>query len=158
MIKTNKMTKTNKMKDMPVNQLMVQMGIPMILSMALQAVYNIVDSAFVGKSFICAMRIISISFIFAGINIAYQGIYQALDAGMESLVVSLLRQLIIILPLAGIFSMLVRNGHAGISLIWWAFPITELISCVVGYGLLKKMNLRIYSEQAKSLADEAVKS
>lgn len=110
------------------------------------------------ESFICAMRIISISFIFAGINIAYQGIYQALDAGMESLVVSLLRQLIIILPLAGIFSMLVRNGHAGISLIWWAFPITELISCVVGYGLLKKMNLRIYSEQAKSLADEAVKS
>ena len=34
---------------MPVNQLMVQMGIPMILSMALQAVYNIVDSAFVGN-------------------------------------------------------------------------------------------------------------
>ena len=34
---------------MPVNKLMVQMGIPMILSMALQAVYNIVDSAFVGN-------------------------------------------------------------------------------------------------------------
>ena len=38
------------------------------------------------------MRIISISFIFAGINVAYQGIYQALDGGMESLVISLLRQ------------------------------------------------------------------
>ena len=37
------------MKDMPVNKLMIQMGIPMILSMALQAVYNIVDSAFVGN-------------------------------------------------------------------------------------------------------------
>ena len=37
------------MKEMPVNKLMVQMGIPMILSMALQAVYNIVDSAFVGN-------------------------------------------------------------------------------------------------------------
>ncbi len=34
---------------MPVNKLMIQMGIPMILSMALQAVYNIVDSAFVGN-------------------------------------------------------------------------------------------------------------
>ena len=44
-----KMTKSNKMKDMPVNKLMIQMGIPMILSMALQAVYNIVDSAFVGN-------------------------------------------------------------------------------------------------------------
>ena len=39
----------NKMKDMPVGKLMIQMGIPMILSMALQAVYNIVDSAFVGN-------------------------------------------------------------------------------------------------------------
>ena len=43
------MPESNKMKDMPVNKLMVQMGIPMILSMALQAVYNIVDSAFVGN-------------------------------------------------------------------------------------------------------------
>ncbi len=43
------MTESNKMKEMPVNKLMVQMGIPMILSMALQAVYNIVDSAFVGN-------------------------------------------------------------------------------------------------------------
>ena len=40
------MAESNKMKDMPVNKLMIQMGIPMILSMALQAVYNIVDSAF----------------------------------------------------------------------------------------------------------------
>ena len=39
----------NKMKDMPVGKLMIQMGIPMILSMALQAMYNIVDSAFVGN-------------------------------------------------------------------------------------------------------------
>lgn len=64
--------------------------------------------------FISAMRIISISFLFAGINIAYQGIYQALDGGMESLVISLLRQLIIILPLAGIFSVFVRNGQMGV--------------------------------------------
>ena len=44
-----KLAESNKMKDMPVNKLMIQMGIPMILSMALQAVYNIVDSAFVGN-------------------------------------------------------------------------------------------------------------
>ena len=43
------MAESNKMKDMPVNKLMIRMGIPMILSMALQAVYNIVDSAFVGN-------------------------------------------------------------------------------------------------------------
>lgn len=89
--------------------------------------------------FIGAMRIISISFLFAGINVAYQGIYQALKGGMESLVISLLRQLIIILPLAGIFSVFVRNGQMGISLIWWAFPITELLACIAGYVFLKKI-------------------
>ncbi len=89
--------------------------------------------------FIQAMRIISISFIFAGINVAYQGIYQALDGGIESLAISLLRQLVIILPLAGIFSVFVKNGHAGVLLIWWAFPITEIIACIVGYVFLKKI-------------------
>ena len=89
--------------------------------------------------FISAMRIISISFLFAGINVAYQGIYQALNGGLESLVISLLRQLVVILPLAGVFSMLVQNGQTGVSLIWWAFPITELIACVVGYVFLKRM-------------------
>ena len=89
--------------------------------------------------FIGAMRIISISFIFAGINVAYQGIFQALDGGIESLVISLLRQLIIILPLAGIFSVFVRNGQMGVSLIWWAFPITEFVACLVGYVFLSRI-------------------
>ncbi len=89
--------------------------------------------------FIGAMRIISISFVFAGINVAYQGIYQALDGGLQSLVISLLRQMVIILPLAGIFSAFVRNGQADISLIWWAFPITELIACLVGYEMCQKI-------------------
>ena len=44
------MAESNKMKEMPVNKLMVQMGIPMILSMALQAVYNIVDKVYEGDA------------------------------------------------------------------------------------------------------------
>ena len=98
--------------------------------------------------FIGAMRIISISFIFAGINVAYQGIYQALDGGLESLVISLLRQLIVILPLAGIFSIFVRNGQMRVSLIWGAFPITEMIACLVGYAMLT----RIRKNKVKSLS------
>lgn len=89
--------------------------------------------------FVGAMRIISISFLFAGINVAYQGIYQALDGGMESLVISLLRQMIIILPLAEIFSALVKNGQAGVSLIWWAFPITEFAACLLGCVFLRRI-------------------
>lgn len=89
--------------------------------------------------FVGAMRIISISFLFAGINVAYQGIYQALDGGMESLIISLLRQMIIILPLAEIFSVLVKNGQAGVSLIWWAFPITEFAACLLGCVFLRRI-------------------
>ena len=98
--------------------------------------------------FIWAMRIISVSFIFAGINVAYQGIYQALDGGIESLIISLIRQLVLILPLAGIFSIFVRNGQMGVSLIWWAFPITEIVACLVGYVFLK----RIIKDRVESLS------
>ncbi len=91
------------------------------------------------KYFTAAMRIISVSFIFAGINIAYQGIFQALNGGTESLVISLIRQFVIVLPLAYIFSIFVRNGQADISLIWWAFPITEVFACLVGYIFLRRI-------------------
>ena len=32
-----------------------------------------------------------------------------------------------------------RNGQMGVSLIWWAFPITEVTSCLVGYVFLNKI-------------------
>ena len=116
----------------------------MIVGMAITEVFpgvfaGLFNAGSSREYFIGAMRIISISFIFAGINVAYQGIYQALNSGIQSLVISLLRQFVIILPLAGIFSIFVRNGQAGVSLIWWAFPITELAACLVGYGFLKKI-------------------
>ena len=41
--------KQNKMETMPIRKLLLSMGIPMIISMVLQAVYNIVDSAFVSN-------------------------------------------------------------------------------------------------------------
>lgn len=89
--------------------------------------------------FISAVRIISISFVFAGINIAFQGVYQALNGGMESLVVSLLRQAILILPLAWEFSKLVIQYDMDVSLIWYAFVITEVLSCVVGWVFLRRI-------------------
>lgn len=82
--------------------------------------------------FIQAMRIVSISFIFAGANVAFQAIYQALGSGIQSLVISLLRQFVLILPLAGLFAGFVKSGQAGVSLIWWSFPVTEILTCVVG--------------------------
>lgn len=89
--------------------------------------------------FISVIRIISISFLFAGVNIAFQGVYQALNGGMESLVVSLLRQAILILPLAWGFSKLVIQYDMDVSLIWYAFVITEVLSCVVGWVFLRRI-------------------
>ena len=126
---------------------LIYTGIMMILGVLITEIFpgafaTLFNAGQSREYFISAMRIISISFIFAGINIAYQGIYQALEGGIASLVISLLRQMVIILPLAGIFSVAVRNGHMGVSLIWWAFPITEIIACLVGYAFLKRIEKR----------------
>ena len=92
------------------------------------------------KLCISAMRIVSISFIFAGMNIAYQGIYQALDSGLESLVISLLRQAVIILPLAYVFSNIALGDASLTWLIWLSFPITEIVSSAVAYLLMKRIH------------------
>ena len=57
------------------------------------------------------MRLFLISFIFAGINVAYQGIYQALDGGIESLVISLLRQLVTAIAAGRNFSIFLRRRN-----------------------------------------------
>ncbi|MDE7312776.1 MAG: MATE family efflux transporter [Eubacterium sp.] len=71
---------------------------------------------------VLAAKIIATGFLFAGGNIAIQGVFQALGCGMDSLIVSLLRLCIVVLPLAWLFARL-ENADA---MIWWAFPIAEL--------------------------------
>lgn len=95
---------------------------------------------------ISAMRIISISFIFAGTNIAFQGIFQALEGGIESLVVSLCRQFIFVLPVAWFFAQLIQKSPNSSWLVWSTFPIAEIISAVIAFLLMlricKKLNLK----------------
>lgn len=95
---------------------------------------------------ISAMRIISISFIFAGTNIAFQGIFQALEGGIESLVVSLCRQFIFVLPVAWFFAQLIQKSPDSSWLVWSTFPIAEIISAVIAFILMlricKKLNLK----------------
>lgn len=85
---------------------------------------------------ILAMRIISIGFIAAGINIAAQGIFQALEAGTSSLIISLLRLLVIPLPLAWALSGLPNATDV----VWWAFPAGEAAAAVVAILLLLRVN------------------
>ena len=92
---------------------------------------------------ISAMRIISISFVFAGANIAFQGVFQALDGGLESLILSLCRQLIFVLPVAWLFARLVRQAVAGSWLVWTTFPIAEIVSVLIACLLMRRINKRI---------------
>lgn len=91
---------------------------------------------------ILATRIIAAGFLFAGGNIALQGVFQALGCGLESLVVSLLRLCIIVLPLAWIFAQL---GNAQF-MIWWAFPIAELVALLVAVVCMWRVNKLIIND------------
>lgn len=87
---------------------------------------------------IYAIRIISISFIFAGANIAFQGIFQALDSGIESLVVSICRQFLFVLPVAWIFSYIIIHFSGSSWLIWITFLIAEMVSAFIACILMKR--------------------
>lgn len=89
-----------------------------------------------------AIRIISAGFLFAGGNIAIQGIFQALGCGISSLVVSLLRLCVIVLPLAWLFTTFENAAF----LIWFAFPAAELAALVVAAVLMVRADKRIISE------------
>ncbi len=88
---------------------------------------------------ISAMHIISISFVFAGINIAFQGVFQALDGGAESLAVSVCRQLIFVFPPALLFASMARTD-AGLSwTLWTIFPFAEILTAVLAVLLYRRL-------------------
>ena len=89
-----------------------------------------------------ALRIISLSFIFAGYCIIVGSVFQALGNGVYSLIVSATRQLVFILPLAYIFAKVF-----GLSMVWWSISIAEISSLVLTTILF----VRIYREKIKPL-------
>lgn len=85
---------------------------------------------------VLAARIIAAGFLFAGRNIAVQGVFQALGCGLNSLIVSLLRLCVVVLPLAWLFTKLENATY----MIWWAFPIAELVALAVAATLMVQAN------------------
>lgn len=81
-----------------------------------------------------ALRIISTYFIFEGFCLTSQAGFQALGQGSTSLVSSLVRQIVILLPLAFALSL---TGN--LSLVWFAFPITGAIGLIVCIVLWKRL-------------------
>lgn len=88
---------------------------------------------------ISAMRLISLSFLFAGANVAFQGIFQALDSGLESLIISICRQLLFVLPVAGGFAALMDYSIDGVWLVWLTFLIAEGLSAALSCVFMKRI-------------------
>ena len=79
-----------------------------------------------------ALRRISISFLFAGFCIVSGSTCQALDRSVNSLFVSILRQVVALIPAAWLLS---KTGD--VNMVWWAFPIAEVISLVASVFFLR---------------------
>lgn len=90
-----------------------------------------------------AMRIVSLSFLFAGANIAFQGVFQAVDAGLQSLIISVCRQIVFVLPVAWAFSLLARQSASYTWTIWLTFIIAEGISTVIGIIFMMQINKKV---------------
>lgn len=91
-----------------------------------------------------ALRTISISFLFAGFCIVFSSMFQALGNGMYSLIVSVCRQLLVLLPCAYVLA-----AVAGLDAVWWSFPIAESVSIIISVILYKK----IYREKIEPLGE-----
>ncbi|MBS6644140.1 MAG: MATE family efflux transporter [Clostridiaceae bacterium] len=91
-----------------------------------------------------ALRLISISFLFAGYCIIVGSVFQALGNGIYSLIVSVARQLVCILPLAYLFA-----NNFGLNSVWYAFPMAEIIAAVLSTVLFRL----IYREKIKKLPE-----
>ena len=83
------------------------------------------------------MRIVSLGFLFAGLCIAFQGVFQALECGVESLVISLCRQVLFVLPPVWALTRLV-TGPENVSLVWWPLALGEAATLVVALVLYQK--------------------
>ena len=81
-----------------------------------------------------ALRIISLNFVFAGFCIVASSVYQAFGNGLLSLITAVSRQLLVLLPVAYGLS-LFRN----VNLIWWSFPIAEVVSVALNVVFLKNI-------------------
>ncbi|WP_249302969.1 MATE family efflux transporter [Qiania dongpingensis] len=96
-----------------------------------------------------ALRRISLCFIFAGAAIVISSVFQALGNGFYSLLISLIRQIFVIVPVAYLFAVTI-----GLDAVWFAFPIAEIVSAALCVVLL----IRTYRKQLKNIPDSVPES
>ena len=95
-----------------------------------------------------ALRIICLSFAFAGFCIVIGSVFQALGNGVYSMVVSIARQLLVLLPAAYLLSLL-----GNVNYVWWAFPIAEIVSLSLTVLFFIRINKKIISHIGENVPD-----
>jgi len=85
-----------------------------------------------------ALRIICLHFLLAGMSIILSSSFQALGNGMFSLIVSICRQLVVLIPAAWLLS---QTGN--VNMVWWSFVIAELVSVTMSFALFAQLNKKI---------------
>jgi Na+-driven multidrug efflux pump len=91
-----------------------------------------------------ALRIISLSFLMAAGGIILSTMFQAIGNGMLSLIVSLVRQVVVLLPAAYLLSRL-----GGLTAVWWSVPLAEAVSlalCIILYFRADRRYIRPLGE------------
>jgi len=91
-----------------------------------------------------AFRIISASFIFSGVSIVCSGVFQALGKGFSSLVISAIRQALVLLP-ALIFLLNIFGAEA----VWFAYPIAEIVAFILSTIIM----IRTYRKMIVTMDD-----
>ncbi len=85
-----------------------------------------------------ALRTICLSFWIAGACIALSGSFQALGKSLYSMVISIVRQLVFLVPIAYVLARYgAANGNS--NLVWWCFPLAELASLAVTLAFFRRL-------------------
>lgn len=95
-----------------------------------------------------ALRISSLGFVFMGFSIAVQGILQSINYAGKPLLISLLRLVIFVFPLAYLFTL----SDNVVNIVWWTFPIAEILTAIVSVFILKNS----YNAKIKNIKDSKI--
>lgn len=90
---------------------------------------------------IVAMQIISVSFLPAAVGIILSTVFQAVSKGIYSMIISISRQLAVLLPVAWLIAKLTGDVYA----VWWCFPVAELAALVLCLLLYRSCNRKMIS-------------
>lgn len=141
--KPDRMMKTIKLSILYATCIMIiGVAIFMLIPDKLLSIFNASET--MQQIGVPALRTISLSFVFAGFSICMLSVCQSLGHGMLSLSVSVVRQLVILLPTAYLLA-----RFSGLNAVWWAFPFAELFSlalCLIYFRY-------IYGKEIKPLGN-----